>query len=114
MKNAAAETGEDRDQRCAKAQGDHRIDHGTIIRRLVQRAREEAEIKRDAKQRETCDKHAGNSTSLECEPKPAGERFVAACATRTLARTETFMPMKPVAPDKRRQWQNRLPPASRA
>jgi hypothetical protein len=25
--------------------------------------------------------------------------FVAACAVRTLARTETFMPMKPQAPD---------------
>ena len=31
--------------------------------------------------------------------RPAASDLVAACAVRTLARTETFMPMKPAAPD---------------
>ena len=31
--------------------------------------------------------------------RPAASDFVAACAVRTLARTETFMPMKPAAPE---------------
>ncbi len=31
---------------------------------------------------------------------PPASDFVAACAVRTLARTETFMPMKPAAPDR--------------
>jgi hypothetical protein len=31
--------------------------------------------------------------------RPAPSDFVAACAVRTLARTETFMPMKPAAPE---------------
>ena len=31
---------------------------------------------------------------------PSASDFVAACAVRTLARTETFMPMKPAAPDR--------------
>ena len=30
---------------------------------------------------------------------PAASDFVAACAVRTFARTETFMPMKPAAPE---------------
>ena len=32
-------------------------------------------------------------------PRPAARLWVAACAVRTLARTETFMPMKPAAPE---------------
>ena len=32
--------------------------------------------------------------------RPPASDFVAACAVRTLARTETFMPMKPAAPDR--------------
>ena len=31
--------------------------------------------------------------------RPAARLFCAATAVRTLARTDTFMPMKPVAPD---------------
>ena len=31
--------------------------------------------------------------------RPAASDFVAACAVRTFARTETFMPMKPAAPE---------------
>ncbi len=32
--------------------------------------------------------------------RPPASDFVAACAVRTLARTDTFMPMKPAAPDR--------------
>ena len=32
--------------------------------------------------------------------RPPASDFVAACAVRTLARTETFMPIKPAAPDR--------------
>ena len=37
---------------------------------------------------------------LNASSSPPASDLVAACATRTLARTETFMPMKPVAPDR--------------
>ena len=77
-----------------------RIDHGAVVGRLMQRAGEEAEIERDAEQREAGDQHAGDGAGLEGElESPPASDLVAACATRTLARTETFMPMKPVAPD---------------
>ena len=36
---------------------------------------------------------------LKASSSPPASVLVAACATRTLARTDTFMPMKPVAPD---------------
>ena len=41
---------------------------------IVQRAGEEAEIERDAEQREAGDQHAGDGAGLEGELKPAGER----------------------------------------
>ncbi len=37
---------------------------------------------------------------LKASSRPPASDLVAAWATRTLARTETFMPMKPVAPDR--------------
>ena len=37
---------------------------------------------------------------LKARSRPPLSDCVAACAVRTLARTETFMPMKPVAPDR--------------
>ena len=36
---------------------------------------------------------------LKARSRPAPRLFCAATAVRTLARTDTFMPMKPVAPD---------------
>ena len=36
---------------------------------------------------------------LKAMSRPAARLWDAACAVRTLARTETFMPMKPAAPD---------------
>ena len=37
--------------------------------------------------------------ALKASSSPPASEVVAACAVRTLARTETFMPMKPAAPD---------------
>ncbi len=38
--------------------------------------------------------------ALKAISRPPASDFTAACAVRTLARTETFMPMKPAAPDR--------------
>jgi hypothetical protein len=38
--------------------------------------------------------------ALKASSSPPASDVVAACAVRTLARTETFMPMKPAAPDR--------------
>ena len=58
-------------------------------------------VDRDAEQREAGDQHAGDGARLEGDVEAGGERLLdAACAVRTLARTETFMPMKPAAPDR--------------
>jgi hypothetical protein len=38
--------------------------------------------------------------ALKAMSRPAARLTDAACAVRTLARTETFMPMKPAAPDR--------------
>ena len=38
--------------------------------------------------------------ALKARSRPPASDLVAACATRTLARTETFMPMKPATPDR--------------
>ncbi len=37
---------------------------------------------------------------LKAMPRPSARLTVEACAVRTLARTETSMPMKPAAPDR--------------
>ncbi len=73
--DAAAETGEDRNQRSAEAERNHRIDHRAVIGRLVHRAGEEAEIKRHPEQCETRDQHAGYRARFEREFEPAGERL---------------------------------------
>ena len=37
--------------------------------------------------------------ALKASSRPPASELIAACAVRTLARTETFMPMKPASPD---------------
>ena len=37
--------------------------------------------------------------ALKARSRPPASEPMAACAVRTLARTETFMPMKPAAPE---------------
>ena len=38
--------------------------------------------------------------ALKAMSRPPASELIAACAVRTLARTDTFMPMKPAAPDR--------------
>ena len=38
--------------------------------------------------------------ALKASSSPPASDVVAACAVRTLARTDTFMPIKPAAPDR--------------
>ena len=72
--NAAAQPGEDRDQRGAETERHHGIDDGAVIRRQMQRAGEEAEIKRHAKERQPGHQEPGDGAGAEGELKPAGER----------------------------------------
>ena len=73
--DAAAETGEDRDQRGTEAERDNGVDHGAVVRRKMTGADEEAEIKRDAEQREASDQEAGDGAGLEGELEAAGKRL---------------------------------------
>ena len=72
--DAAAKPREDRDQRGAEAERHHGIDHLAVVRRQVQRADEEAEIERDAQERETGNQKAGNGASAERDLKTGGKR----------------------------------------
>ena len=73
--DAAAETGEDRDQRSAERERDERVDDGAAFRRELQRAGEQRVVDRDAEQRETGDQHAGHRAGLERDREPFGERL---------------------------------------
>ena len=91
--DAAAETGEDRDQRSAEAERDECIDHLAAGGLLAQYLGQHVVVPRDAKQRETGNQHAGDGARLEGDVETFAQRLVAACAVLTLARTDTFMPM---------------------
>ncbi len=58
--DAAAETGEDRDERAAEAERDQRVDDGAVGRGVAGEAGEDAVVDRDAEQREAGDQHAGD------------------------------------------------------
>ena len=73
--DAAAETGEDRDQRGAERERDQRVDHGAIVRRETARTGEEPVVERDAEQREAGDQHAGDGAGLERDLEARGERL---------------------------------------
>ena len=72
--DAAAETGEDRDQRGAEAERHQRIDDDAVVGLQPQAVGEIGEIDGDAEQRETGDQHAGDGAGLEGELKAAGQR----------------------------------------
>ena len=73
--DAAAETGEDRDQRGAEAERDQRVDRGPVRGRIAERAGENAEIDGDPEQREAGDQQAGHRARAEGDVEAAGERF---------------------------------------
>ncbi len=57
-----------------KPERDQGVDHGAAVGRVLERAGEEAEIDRDAEQREAGHQHPGDRPRLEGELEPAGER----------------------------------------
>ena len=73
--DTAAETGEDRDQRSAEAEGDQRVDHDAAVRSQRQRAGQDHVIDSDAEQREARHQHAGDGAGLEGDLKTAGQRL---------------------------------------
>ena len=73
--DAAAETGEDRDQRGAERERHQRVDHRAAFRREAARADQEPVVERDAEQRETGDQHAGDGARLERDIEAFGERL---------------------------------------
>ena len=73
--DAAAETGENRDQRGAEGGRDERVDHLAARRIEAERAGEEPEIDRNAEQPEAGDKQPGHRAGLEGEVEPASQRL---------------------------------------
>ena len=74
--DAAAETGEDRDQRGAEAERDQRVDDGRGLRRDGRAVRSDmSEVSGDAEQRETGDEQAGDGARAKAMSRPRGERF---------------------------------------
>ena len=63
--DAAAETGEDRDQRGTEGERDERVDHGAIIGRVIGDLDEVIEEARDREQGQAGDEHAGHGTGAE-------------------------------------------------
>ena len=72
--DAAAKTGEDRNQRGAEAQRHHRVDDGARVGRKAHRAGQDHVVDGDAEQRQAGDEHAGDRAGLEGELKATGER----------------------------------------
>ncbi len=70
--DAAAETGEDRDQRGAEAERHQRVDHDAARRAHdAHRAGQRVEIARDAEQRQARHQHAGHRARLEGDVEAA-------------------------------------------
>ena len=61
--DAAAESGEDRDQRAAEAQADERVDRGLLA--VAEDRRQQAVVAGDAEQREADDEQAGDRAAAE-------------------------------------------------
>ena len=71
--DAAAETGEDRDQRSAEAQGHEAVDDHAVGRRQAVDAGEIAVVERHAEKGEARHQHAGDRTGLEGHVEAAAE-----------------------------------------
>ena len=63
--NAAAETGEDRDERRTETERDQRVDCLTAFRRMAERAGKNVKIHGNAKQCEACDQKPRDGARLE-------------------------------------------------
>ena len=73
--DAAAQTGENRDQRSAEAKRDQRVDDDAVRRRVTEDAGQVAEITGDAEQREARDQHAGDRARAEGDVEAARQRL---------------------------------------
>ena len=73
--DAAAETGEDRDQRGAEAERDERVDDHRGSTGQAGDARQIAVVEGDAEEREARDEHAGHRARLEGDVEAAAERL---------------------------------------
>ena len=73
-KDAAAETCEDRNERCAEAQRDKRVDDVAATWLLAETGCEERVVDGNTQQRQACNQKAGDRTGLECDVKALGER----------------------------------------
>ena len=98
--DAAAETGEDRNERGAEGECGKRGDDRAVVRLITTGAGQVPEQHRDREQREAGDEQAGDAPARKAVVRPLCRLLRAASAVRTLARTEMFMPMKPAAPDR--------------
>ncbi len=73
--DAAAETGEDRDQRGAEAERHQRVDHDAVVDGEAAALRQVDVVERHAEQREAGHQKAGDRARLEGKLKTAGERL---------------------------------------
>jgi hypothetical protein len=99
--DAAAETGEDRDQRGAEGQRGQRLDHGAVLAAdgVAAGPMQVPVEHRDREQREAGDQHAGDGAGAEGQGQALLQADFCGRAVRTLERTEMFMPMKPATPE---------------
>ena len=73
--DAAAKSGEDRDQRSAEAERDQRVNRHAIRGAMAENAGEKAKIAGDAEKREAGHQEAGHRARAEGDVETAGERF---------------------------------------
>ena len=88
--DAAAESREDRDQRAAEREADQRVQR--LLRRSGPSGGQRV-VAGDAEQAEADDEHAGDRAAAERDVQRRTDALARRSAVRTLARTETFMPM---------------------
>ena len=73
--DAAAETGEDRDERGAEAERDQRVDRGAVRGAMAEDVGQNAEIAGDAEKREAGNEKPGHRAGAKGDVEAAGERF---------------------------------------
>ena len=98
--DAAAETGEDRDQRGAEAERDQRVDDFAALGVEGERTRQQPEIDATPRSARPATSSPVMAPERKAMARPAASDCEEACAVRTLARTDTSMPMKPAVPDR--------------
>ena len=88
--DAAAQAREDRDQGAAEREAHEGAQR---VLGVAEQAAHDEVVAGDAEQPQAHHQHAGDGAAAECDLQGGVEPLLAACAVRTLARTEMFMPM---------------------